>query len=140
VVEVKYFEKNKGRFNWPFYAGLDEAIASLNYGVDSSALWQVFSPDTEERDLRQIGAALWTHVSELNLPVEFTIMVDRFSDFDVYGQRHGTDIVPRFVNKLSTIPVLFACPNPIKEKPTQVKLRALLYRSWKTQDRRSGSL
>ena len=78
-VEIKYYQKSTGSsgFNWAYYAGLDEAIATLNYGFHSSALWQVFSSETTITDLKRYGDPFWRHLGKLNLPIDYTMMIDR---------------------------------------------------------------
>jgi len=135
-IEVKYFEKTKNRFNWSFYAGLDEAIATLNYGLHHAALWHVFFPTITKKELRMYGLPFWGHIIKLNLPIEFTMLVDRESDFDVYnpvlinGQRE-----PEYLCKLSELDITFKRPNPIFNEPLQIKLREILYAWWKKRDR-----
>lgn len=126
-IEVKYFKKKDKKFNWSFYAGIDEAIATLNYGLDGSALWQIFAPSTTTMDLRQYGASFWIHVNTLKLPIEFSLLVDRGTDFDIYTEKG------EYSDKLSNFPIIFNKPNPIKEKALQIKLRKLLYAWWKSK-------
>jgi len=130
-IEVKYFERNKESFNWPFYAGIDEAIATLNYGLDDSALWQVFSSTTTEKDLDQFGASFWIHIRELQLPVEFTMMVDRGTDFDVHNLRQQGNRIERYYRcKLSEITLSFKHPNPLRNKHPNNEFRKILYEWW----------
>jgi hypothetical protein len=124
---VKYFEKIDSRFYWSFYAGIDEAIAALNYGLDHSALWQIFSQSTKEKDLRQYGAPFWKHIQELKLPVEFSLLVDKESDFHV----HTT--AGEYSFNLSDNLIAFNRVNPIKDEPLQIKLRKMLYEWWKSK-------
>lgn len=127
-IEVKYFEKSDGSFNWPFYAGIDEAIATLNYGLDGSALWHVFSPTTTKKDLDQFGASFWIHIALLRLPVEYTMMVDTDSDFDVYNLRpRGNGLECYYLCKLSEIRLSFTHPNPLRNKHPNSELRRTLY-------------
>ena len=120
-IEVKYFEKAGSRFNWSFYAGIDEAIATLNYGLDHSALWQIFSPSTEKGNLVQYGAPFWKHIEKLKLPIEFSLLVDRGSDFDVHAK------TGEYSFKLSENLIAFNKPNPIKDEALQIQLREMLY-------------
>ncbi len=120
-IEVKYFEKTDSRFNWSFYAGIDEAIATLNYGLDHSALWQIFSLSTKKEDLVQYGALFWKHIKKLELPIDFTILVDKGSDFHI----HKEDGEYSF--KLSENLIAFNRQNPIKDEPLQNQLRKMLY-------------
>jgi hypothetical protein len=131
-VEVKFYEKTIGnsRFNWPYYAGLDEAIATLNYGFHASALWQVFSSETSLQDLKCYGESFWKHVAMLKLPVDFTMMIDKGNDFDVYNPG------PEYLGKLSEIPYHYRL-NPLFNQPFQIELRKKIY-DWvlKTHRRR----
>ena len=131
-VEVKYFKKQNNKFNWPFYAGIDEAIATLNYGLDRSALWQVFSPSTSKNDLDRYGASFWVHLRKLGIPIEFTMLVDNGSDFDVYRlRRTDSGYESDLTLKLSEIPLVFPYKNPIMNEPLQIELRKLVVDWWK---------
>ena len=46
AVELKYFRmvkgKGRGRVNYPFYEGIEEALALLRFGFACVSLWQCF--------------------------------------------------------------------------------------------------
>lgn len=121
-IEVKFYEKVIGnsRFNWAYYAGLNEAIATLNYGFHASALWQVFSSETSFQDLKCYGESFWKHVAMLDLPIDFTMMIDSGTDFDVYNPG------PKYLGKLSEIPYHYRL-NPLFNQPFQIELRKKIY-------------
>jgi hypothetical protein len=127
-IEVKYFQKPKNNlgFNWAFYAGADEAIAMLNYGFHTSALWHVFSPETTLQDLEHYGEPFWKHIEKLRLPIEYTMMIDRGKDFDVYNRDRKTG---RSYNlcKLSQITITYSQFNPIFNEILQTELRTTIY-------------
>jgi hypothetical protein len=104
--------------------------------VDGSALWQVFAPSTTVADLRQFGASFWVHIELLNLPVEFTMMIDRGGDFDVYNLRSREGgLECYFLCTLSEITLTFTHPNPLRNRHPQIELRALLNDWWKSKAR-----
>jgi len=47
AAEVKYFRNRKGKINYSFYAGLDEALALLTFGFDFICLWHFFDEGVE---------------------------------------------------------------------------------------------
>lgn len=128
-IEVKYFEKKQDthRFNLPFYAGLDEAIGSLSYGLDSSALWHVFAQSTSEEDLIRYGLPFWQHIRKFNLPIDYSVMRVNGENFDVYISSGE----PLKTQKLSDLTLTFKYPNPIKNEAFQLKFRSILYDWWK---------
>jgi hypothetical protein len=128
-IEVKYFDKKLDtlRFNLPFYAGLDEAIGSLSYGLDSSALWHVFAQSTSKEDLIRYGLPFWRHIRKFNLPIEFSVMRVNGENFDVYISSGE----PLKTKKLSDLTLTFKYPNPIKNEAFQLEFRRILYDWWK---------
>jgi hypothetical protein len=127
-IEVKYFKKpeNHTRFNWAFYAGIDEAIAMLNYGFHTAAVWHVFSPNTTKQDLDHYGAPFWQHMDKLGLPIEYTMMIDRGEDFDVYNRDRKTGKSCPLC-RLSQIALGYSHFNPIFDEPHQKELRKIIY-------------
>jgi hypothetical protein len=56
-VEVKYFRSEGGPEN--YYAGINEALSLLTYGVDYAYLYHVFDPSLkDEACRRQVGFTL----------------------------------------------------------------------------------
>jgi hypothetical protein len=127
-IEVKYYQKTIGssKFNWAYYAGIDEAIATLNYGFHASALWQVFSSETTIKDLKRYGDPFWRHIGKLNLPIDYTMMIDRGTDFDVYNLSSSE---PYNLCRLSEIRPIHYHQNPLVNQSFQTELRKILY-SW----------
>lgn len=68
AIEVKYFRKKK---RYGAYEGIGQAVSLLLYGFDHVSLFQVYSSDLDDEDIRR-GELAWATVRLLNLPLDFT--------------------------------------------------------------------
>lgn len=86
AVEFKafYFRRDETRLNWSYYAGLDQALALLNFGVDYVTLLQCFvfdvqdsyiNPDRfglQEGNYIDLTEPIRHLIKSLNLPIGYT--------------------------------------------------------------------
>ena len=70
AVELKYYRPTKtAPANWPYYSGIDEALALLKFGVFSSSLWHFFDFDVPEDTMKSYFRDCWEMITALGLRV-----------------------------------------------------------------------
>jgi len=98
AVEVKYFERKGSELSQPFYSGIDQALALLQWGFDNVALWQLFEEGLSNEDLRRYGCRTWRFVHGfLGLPIDFSVIRVMRTDeirFQVVQADWGNDLTP----------------------------------------------
>ena len=71
-IELKYFRKTlTGQINYPFYAGIGEALALLRFGFWTVSLWHFFDERLEGEDYRRLSSNCELLVNRLQLPVNY---------------------------------------------------------------------
>lgn len=87
AVEFKtfYFKENNERLNYSYYAGLDESLALLNFGIDYVSLFQVFifevydfhsNPNRHDRQIEnyfKYTDPIRYLIKSLKLPIGYTV-------------------------------------------------------------------
>ncbi len=125
AIEVKRFTvKNR----YPYYKGLDQAIAYLRFGFDAVALWHVFDEEVINYNI-EYAYRSWEFIREMALPLEFTTLI--LEDNNLYP----VNIVPKN-NKpeLKILPeigtqnfqLMWRHPNPYSRKTEGLRFRTLI--------------
>lgn len=94
AAELKWFRKTRReQANYPFYAGIDEALALLRFGFNVVSLWHLFDENLGKEDIMRLYRSCEDLVGTLNLPInyeafwlvryEMQISLFRLSDFGV---------------------------------------------------------
>lgn len=90
ATEVKYFRKEGNRLNYPFYKGIEEALALLLMGFDNVSLLFVFEESISVNQIRQYGGRTWAFIrlicgDEKFIALDFTCVryLEKKRDFQV---------------------------------------------------------
>ena len=73
AIEVKLFRRKQRAYSKPFYTGIGQALALLNYGFDHAALWYLFFEDDTKLVSKSYGPTAWYLIRhKLQLPLEYS--------------------------------------------------------------------
>jgi len=71
AAEVKYFKRRKQKVNYPFYEGIDEALALLRFGVDRVSLWHYFEESIDVQEMKIRASNTRNLIERLGLPIGY---------------------------------------------------------------------
>lgn len=72
AIEVKYFEMQRKRLNQSYYEGIGEAIALMNFGFESVALWHCFDKNVPLGMLNNYATHVANLIATLSLRLDYT--------------------------------------------------------------------
>ena len=72
AIEVKYFEMKGKRMDKSYYEGIGEALALMNFGFESVALWQCFNKDVPLSLMNNYATHVANLRETLSLPIDYT--------------------------------------------------------------------
>ena len=98
AVELKYYRPTKtAQTNWPYYSGIDEALALLKFGVFSSSLWHFFDADTPIDLMKSYFRDCWEMITVLGLKMWYkAFRVHSREDFKEMARMSYIEMTPDF--------------------------------------------
>ena len=135
-IEIKYFRMKKGRGKikalYPFYTGIEEALALLRFGFSCVSLWQCFDRELPLDLISRYNLTTSNFISALGLPINYTgFYLDKYQDeirayvLGIAGKPYwyenketGKQIIP--------FPSLYGRSNPFKDATNPKKMLEFL--------------
>jgi len=126
AIEIKYFKQAKDldkRLRQSFRE-VGQPLRNLIFGVDSTALWHIFSPDIEEHKIHNYVNVIEEVIRKLNLPLVYLATARPNDTFKVYKPFE----LDKYDLQSWVIWVQNLCAdhrNPIMNRDTDIRRRAL---------------
>jgi len=127
AIEVKYFKEENKKFNYPYYKGIDQAIAYLRFGFDHVALWHIFDKIPLEQ-FKDYGWRTWDFLRELNLPLGFTYYLFDKNDNSLKAKQNNDPNDDKLLPDLSKLSkhIAWRLPNPYLLTIEGKKIRSVI--------------
>jgi len=71
-IEVKYSRRKGGKLSDSFYAGIEQAIGTLRFGVDKALLWHFFDQEVELELIAKFVITCHRIIHTLELPISYS--------------------------------------------------------------------
>lgn len=123
AVELKYFRIiKKARVNYPFYDGIEEALALLRFGFLCVSLWHCFDVEVPISVVSRYTREATNLINALNLPIEYRgILIDK-SDDNVVFKRFSAVAGAIYVAQEPELPSCYGKLNPLKSTEDSKKM------------------
>jgi len=117
-VELKYFRKINNRINYPFYKGIEEALALLRFGFRCVSLWHFFDSALTPDVINRYFVSASNVINIIGLPINYHALVPMKDDDQIL-------LYCVHVNGFSLIdkpPDLYGKSNPLSQSTESKKM------------------
>ena len=135
-IELKYFRMTKGRgkerINYPFYKGIEEALALLRLGFHYVSLWQCFDRELPLDIISRYNLTTSSFIRALELPINYMgFYLDKYQD-KIEAYHLGITGKPYWYENKKTgkraipFPTPYGKMNPLKDATNPKKILEFL--------------